>query len=213
MEESAMSEAERRRGYSDPRVLLETARVLDPQFSDGVLYITGAQLEMLRSLCQYLRRPGTFVTEYSEGFYLTPTTEEWDDLQAIVADLEETLMGNPNTLWGYVDRWVEQVSEQEATAGTNILSFAEVPEGYVYTLDLLGAVDVNTAVSIVFQVTDGVVGCDFVPSTPMAPGAWLWQFPIVLSLKAGDVVKVIFYGCTLGDDLYARLWGTMMSVS
>lgn len=88
-----MSEAERRRGYSDARVLLETSRVLDPQFSDGFLCISGAHLEMLRSLCQYLRRPGTFVTTYGDGYYLTPTTAEWDALQAIVAELEESLMG------------------------------------------------------------------------------------------------------------------------
>lgn len=82
----------RKKNYA-PRVLIDTARVLDPQFSDSVLCITGAQLEMLRNLTQYLHRRSSFVSEYHEGHYLCATNEEWDALQAEVAELEETLMG------------------------------------------------------------------------------------------------------------------------
>lgn len=88
-----MSEDWRRKTFYKPRVLIDTARVLEPQFDDSLLCITGAQLEMLRNVTQYLKRRSTFCSELQEGYYLAPTQEEWDQVQAIVAELEETLMG------------------------------------------------------------------------------------------------------------------------
>lgn len=88
-----MSEDWRRKSYYRPRVLLDTARILAPQFDDELLCITGPQIEMLRNLTQYLRRRSTFASEYHDNHYLAPTNAEWDTIQAIVADLEETLMG------------------------------------------------------------------------------------------------------------------------
>ena len=55
--------------------------------------ITGAQLEMLRNLTQYLHRRSTFVAETHEGYYLAADNDDWDSIQAVVAELEETLMG------------------------------------------------------------------------------------------------------------------------
>ena len=88
-----MSEAWRRKTYYRTRVLVDVDRVLSPQFGDSLLCITGAQLEMLRNLTQYLHRRSTFVAEYEAGTYLTAEQEDWDAIQAIVADLEDTLMG------------------------------------------------------------------------------------------------------------------------
>jgi len=88
-----MSERWRRKTYYKPRVLIDTARVLNPQYADSLLCITGPQLEMLRNLTQYLHRRSTFVSAYDTEGYLAPTNEEWDDIQDIVAELEETLMG------------------------------------------------------------------------------------------------------------------------
>jgi len=88
-----MSEDWRRKSFYKPRVLIDTERILDPQFSDGLLCITGAQIEMLRNVTQYLKRRSTFASEYHDGYYLAPTEAEWDQVQAIVAELEETLMG------------------------------------------------------------------------------------------------------------------------
>lgn len=88
-----MSETWRRKQYYPKRVLIDTARVLDPQFSDSLVCITGAQFEMLRNLTQYLKRRSSFASDYAETHYLAPTNAEWDTIQAIVADLEETLMG------------------------------------------------------------------------------------------------------------------------
>jgi len=88
-----MSESWRRKKYYKPRVLIGVERILDPQYDDALLCITGAQLEMLRNLTQYLHRRSTFVDSEHLGYYLCADNGDWDDIQAIVADLEETLMG------------------------------------------------------------------------------------------------------------------------
>ena len=87
-----MSESWRRKSYYDPRVLIRTAFVLDPPFPDALVCLTGPQLAMLRNVTQYLHRRSTFASEYHEGYYLAPTNEEWDQLAAIVSDLEDKLM-------------------------------------------------------------------------------------------------------------------------
>lgn len=88
-----MVESWRRKTYYRHRVLISTERVLDPQSEDALLCITGAQLEMLRNLTQYLKRRSTFSQSETEAGYLAPDSDDWDDIQAIVADLEEKLMG------------------------------------------------------------------------------------------------------------------------
>lgn len=93
----------RHKTYYRPRVLISTERILDPQFADGLLCITGPQLEMLRNLTQYLKRRSTFSEAETETGYQTPDTEDWDTIQAIVADLEETLMGCEELMQVFTD--------------------------------------------------------------------------------------------------------------
>jgi len=88
-----VSQEWRRKQYYNPRVLIDTGQVLDPQFDDTWVCLTGAELEMLRNLTQYLHRRSTFVSEYKQAHYLAPTNEEWDTLQSLVSNLEEKLMG------------------------------------------------------------------------------------------------------------------------
>lgn len=91
-----MSEdAWRRKTYYRPRVLIETGDVLDCPFPDSLVCLTGAEQLLLRNLTQYLHRRSTFASEYHDGYYLAPTNEQWDDLDAIIADLEGKLMGCP----------------------------------------------------------------------------------------------------------------------
>jgi len=91
-----MGDEWRRKTYYHTRVLIDTSRILDPQFDDVLICITGAQLEMLRNLMQYLHRRSTFVSEQFDTHYLAPTNNEWDSLQAEVAELESVLMGCPD---------------------------------------------------------------------------------------------------------------------
>lgn len=88
-----MSELERFRRFYRPRVLIDVADLESPPFDGGLLCVTGAQLLLLRNLCEYLHRPTTFVSEYVATGYYVPTKEEWDTIQAIVAELENELMG------------------------------------------------------------------------------------------------------------------------
>lgn len=88
-----MSEDWRKKKYYNPRVLIDTERILDPQFNDILICLTGAQVEMLRNLTQYLHRRSTFAQDYGLIGYLAPDNEDWDTIQAIVASLEEALMG------------------------------------------------------------------------------------------------------------------------
>lgn len=88
-----MGDEWRHKAYYKPRVLISTERILDPQFSDGLICITGAEVEMLRNLTQYLHRRSTFAQAESETGYLTPDTADWDTIQGIVSELEEKLMG------------------------------------------------------------------------------------------------------------------------
>lgn len=89
-----MSETERRMKYYGERVLIDTGRILDPQFDDTVIAVTGAHLELMRNLMMYLNRRNTFVSSYGYVNYLTPTDADWNSIRAIVASLEEILMGN-----------------------------------------------------------------------------------------------------------------------
>lgn len=88
-----MAEEWRRKDYYMPRVLIDVDRILDPQSGDSLLCITGAQLEMLRNLTQYLHRRSTYVKEYHDDYYYCADNDDFDTIEAIVAELEETLMG------------------------------------------------------------------------------------------------------------------------
>jgi hypothetical protein len=88
-----MSETWRNKTYYPKRVLLETSRILNNPFDATIICLEGAELEMLRNLCEYLHRRSTFVSEYHDQHYVAPSEVEWDSLEAIVANLEEKLMG------------------------------------------------------------------------------------------------------------------------
>lgn len=129
-----MSESERRRKYRYNRVLIESERILTPQFDDSIVYLTGPQIEMLRNVTQYLNRLDTYVETHHSGYYLTPDAADYDDILEIVADLEETLMGNPNTIWGYKDAFAEVTADPGTSETWKYLYNDAVPAGYVYVI-------------------------------------------------------------------------------
>lgn len=88
-----MTDPWRIKRYYNPRVLIEVGRVLNPAIPDSLICLTGQQAEMLRNLTQYLHRRATWVSEYRTSDYLAPTEEEWSQLEPIIAELEDTLMG------------------------------------------------------------------------------------------------------------------------
>lgn len=87
-----MSDNWRVKRYYDHRVLVPTADVLENTYPDIWLCLTAGQAALIRRLLTYATWHSTFVSQYEQAFYLCPTNEEWDQIQALVADLEEKLM-------------------------------------------------------------------------------------------------------------------------
>ena len=137
----------RRRKYDERRVLISSARVLDPQFDDSLICLSGAEQELLRNVCLYLRRQDTFVATYFEQHYLTPDRDAWDALQAVVAGLEEKLMGHP--LLGLPEDATEYKSWTCTDTGPEYLEFTEVPADTVRYVDACVFQNSNKAESYV----------------------------------------------------------------
>ena len=197
-----MSETERRRKYVESRVLMSSAAILNPTFDDGDLYFTGAQIELMRNLVQYANRPDNYAAQWEQGYYLVPDDSDWDEIQAIVADLEETLMGNPNTLWGYTDNYIEWQSNDYAQSIADSLDFAEVPAGQVWVVTQWSAVDVNTqCTSYILQLLRSAIGYALDTKKPTMANEYLGG-PVHMVLKEGDAIRITFLGTYIGDDIH-----------
>ena len=98
-----MSDPLRRHKYAFNRILIPAARILSPEFNAAYVLLTGSHVEILRNLLDYANRETTFVDAYHDGYYISPDSDDWDDIRAIVADLEEVLMG---TVLGPYDAYV-----------------------------------------------------------------------------------------------------------
>ena len=207
-----MSETERRRSYAESRVLISSDAILTTTFDDGDLYFTGEQIELMRNLIQYANRIDSYVAEYEPGYYLTPDDSDWDDIQAIVADLEETLMGNPNTLWGYGERVAQQIDVIGSPAGDRELNTTPVPSGHVQRIKTITVLDSTSAVTaVILKAVNGTFTHFLdVYAAPAANALSLWKGDYVLAY--GDYIQATFYGCTLGDNLYLQVNGYEMNV-
>jgi len=208
-----MSETERRYKYAHNRVLIEAQRILNPQFDDAVVFLSGAQVELLRNASQYLNRLTTYVAEYNPGYYLTPTVEDFDSILEIVADLEEALMGNPNTLWGYNDSYAEALENLETDPGGVGLVGQQVPEGEIWRVKGASAVAASASCSDLriqaySQGAHIMIGNKRYPSN----GHW-YPFICDVVLKEDEYFYTNFYGLTQDDAIYCCFWGYKMKVS
>lgn len=207
-----MSETDTYYRYHKDRVLITTARMYRPMFAPAVVQLTGAQVEMLRNMTQYLNRPNTYVEEYEVDKYLTPDSGQFDGIQAIVADLEEKLMGNENVIWGYQDRLAEKQQNYDTPAGINYLLFPLVPAGEVWVL---------TSITWVNTVTDPPVSYAQIYNDPdewnihsktLAGANVYYSITCHVPLKEDDRLRVGFNGCALHDAIYAWTTGYKMDV-
>jgi len=201
-----------RRGYNDNRKLIESSRLLTPTFADGVLYFTGAQVELMRNLMAYANQRETFVDDYESGYYTMPDNDDWDDILAIVADLEEVLMGNPNTLWGYKDRYYENLDYLALTTYILKRSVA-VPANQVYMLQAacLKLQDRATTSAVMQTIVSSSSACVLAEAATLAANTWLfWVGNVVL--KEGDQIQLYVNGCQADDIFQGRVWGYKMDV-
>lgn len=207
-----MSESVRRRKYRYDRVLIESSRILNPQFDDAVVYLTGAQIEMLRNVSQYLNRLDTYVAEYNPGYYLTPTAADYDDLLEIVADLEETLMGNPNTLFGYKDTKNLANSDTVSGIGDRTLYSGPVPAGQVWRIEAFNASNEDTACSKI-ELMAGLPAGDSIVHRVLNPGVdELVSWNGMLTLKAPNNLLATFHDCADGDHISFDAHGYRMDI-
>jgi hypothetical protein len=198
--------------YQNDRILIEAARILAPQFKGTTITIDGAQVELLRNIVSYLHQERTFVSEYHGTYYLTASDADFDEIEAIVADLEEKLMGNPNTVWGYSERWFEQVHIPSAVAGWNFLETEAVPAGYVYRSAAFAAMNQTTNPTAI-QLGINVSGTRYYVERVPLPGVDIyvgWQGNGVY--KPGDKALAAIGGCEIGDVLIFNVWGYKMKV-
>jgi len=198
-----MEEAERRLSYHYGRVLIETARVLSPQFSDSLVCLTGAELEMLRNMTAYLGRRDTYVSTYDSTYYLVPDDEDWDDIAALVAELENKLMVCPKAILS-PDKSSTEFKTVVCDGSPYVsLTFATVPQDRVRTVDLITAQCAgDVADAILFQIYDGSDWRTFNANTSIATGA-LYKGDVPLTLEEDQALRVLWVNPAYGDTLNA----------
>jgi hypothetical protein len=123
-----------REGYVANRVLLSVQDVIDNEWRGVGCYLTGAQASIVVNLLAYAHRRNTFVDTYYTDYYTTPDDDDWDEIQSIVADLEDKLMPSNNVLLGIEEAWAENFIHTKDGAGTFSGETGVVPSGYIYHL-------------------------------------------------------------------------------
>jgi hypothetical protein len=105
-----MPDSWRIKRYYNPRVLIGVSDTLESPYDDIMVCLTAGEANILRNLLQYASRRATWVSEYAEQYYLAPTTEEWDAIEAVVATLGEKLMTGCDDLLGKLDEILTAVA-------------------------------------------------------------------------------------------------------
>ena len=134
---------------------------------------------------------------------LTPGIHGWDG-----SDWKKLPM-----VWGYSDRYHEQVSELNAVVN-DTLDTTPVPAGYIHVVTSLSAFNATNAFSRlqVITLTGTSTGPHSIDQTnPTAGTAYNWSGSLVL--KEDDYIRAHFDGNTANDDLYLRVWGYKMKIA
>lgn len=207
-----MSEEELRVSYNSTRILIELSRVLNPQFSDAVLHITGPQIEMLRNIVYYLSRNTTFVDTYHEGYYMMPDSDDQDIIMSIVADLENSLMGNNNVIFGYFEMLKENMAGVIPSGTTYSKWTSTVQAGEIWVVQVCSVKSKDSIPTVAeFLVDTGITNFELlqVPS----PGI---DVPVVYSdefvLGQGGRIQYRATDCVAGDAFSGYVWGYKMQV-
>lgn len=201
-----------RRGYAQGRILIEAARILNPQFDAIQLELTGAQTELLRNASMLLHSQDTFVDAYYNGYYTNASDADYDDIQAIVASLELKLMGGDNVLWGYNDTYREEEFDLDADASTITLTFSLVPEGELWVVTQWIAVNEDTrTTNNTLLVSSATASFDAASVHPDAANHRTGTL-VFVPLKEGERVEMRIEGCQQDDVIYGWVSGYKMVV-
>lgn len=116
-------------------------------------------------------------------------------------------------LWGYSDRWFQNLSESAPSTGTWTKLSTPVPAGEVYKLEFVYVLnDSRSGDAVTFSTASGGVVNYFVLDTTVAQ-----YFPNVfvggVTLKEGDQIRITMSGVVAGDVMKACVWGYKMKVA
>ena len=116
-------------------------------------------------------------------------------------------------LWGYSDRWNQNLSETCSAAGYVLKQTTAVPAGYVYVLEAVSMVLVNRATTWPsISLSDGATAVSLNASATLAANTLFFWVGRV-TLKAGDYVELYLSGSQSGDTFTAGVWGYKMVIS
>ena len=198
--------------YKYNRVLIEASRILNPQFPSIILVLDGAQVELLRNVTEYLNRLSTYVDQFYDVGYTVPTQADFDDIQAIVADLEGKLMSDVNIPWSYNRQILQRTYDLNMPGGSSGINMLTVPSGEMWVIEQVCFYTTSITCDYVLvgvQDPDYFIPVHYV-QTP-SPGQYYPQ-PLKLICKEGDYVLFWFVGMTAGDDCYCYMLGSSMIV-
>jgi hypothetical protein len=207
-----MSEAERRTGYDDARVLIQSSRILLPQFPAQTVQLSGAQVELLRNITSYLNRRTTFVAEYQDSYYLTPIDVDWDDIQAMVASLEEKLMVTENVIWGYKDRLFTREDHTTFAAGAFVQDHSDVPANEIWVVSGISLFSdkPNGTVTVLAELP--TIATAITNQITVIQNQWIAVTGLNLTMKEGDHIAFSWKGLVITQRIISNVWGYVMSV-
>lgn len=115
-------------------------------------------------------------------------------------------------LWGYTDRYFEQVVDADSAAGLVDLQATAVPAGEVRVVRAWAGIDqITDPTYISFGIYVPAVYYSF--NIQNAPGVNVWaNWDMEGVFKEGDRPQCRFDGCVLHDVLVFQVWGYKMAV-
>lgn len=207
-----MSEEDTQHSYVETEVLIDSARVLSSTFPTIGVALTGNELEILRNILNYATRRRTFVGVYHDNYYLVADDDDWLEIEETVANLEEKLMGNENTIFGYNNRLFTREDHTMLADVDWVQNHDAVPEGEVWIV---------TGISFFSSKTDGsVTPLAAMPTVSSAVGetvtylanVWNVASPLYHVLKEDDHISMSWKNLVNTQRIISNVTGFVMLI-
>lgn len=141
-----------------------------------------------------------------------PATAKATVASALAHGYDGTLWRKQPTIWGYTDRWYQDLSESAPSTGTWTKLSTAVPSDEVYKLEFIYVInDSRSGTAITFSAVVAGVTNYFVYDTTVArfyPNTFIGS----ITLKNGDQIRLTMDGVVQGDTMKACVWGSKMSI-
>jgi hypothetical protein len=159
-----------------------------------------------------------WAVELQDGGYqrLTTSDDEYSLFAQVVHDIKYQLADRQyamGTLLNYSEKLVIQTSNNNCSAGLNILSIQGPGTGEAWIIESFTVINVNTVCSYILTgvgIGSIVAWIDQVSNQPAGiqhPVSGRW------SLSNDAVFQANFYGCQAGDDIYLAISGYKMDLA